>query len=68
MKLNPDNPYIQKFYNYDYEKWDDEIIKNNPSCIHHLIELVKNNPDSLNQMIFTKANLLFQSWNPEFKH
>ena len=55
-------------YNYDYEKWDDEIINNNPSCIHHSIEILKNNPDSLNQMIFTKDNLLFQSWNPEFKH
>lgn len=45
MKLNPDNPYVQKYHNFEYEDWDDEIIKNNPFCIHHLIEIVKNNPD-----------------------
>lgn len=60
MKLNPGNCYIQKFFNYDYEKWDDEIIKNNPSCIFHLIEVVKNNPDDENNLL-RKFNL-----NPDF--
>ena len=45
MKINPDNPYVQKFFNYDYEDWDDEIINNNPACVFHLMEIVNNNPD-----------------------
>lgn len=44
MKINPTNPYIQIFNNFECESWDNEIIKNNPSCVHHLIEVLKNNP------------------------
>lgn len=46
MKINPSNPYIQKFHNFECESWRDEIIKNNPNCIFHLVETVDNNPHS----------------------
>jgi hypothetical protein len=46
MKINPSNPYIQKFHNFNYEEWEDEIIKNNPNCIFHLMRIVENNPSS----------------------
>ena len=58
MKINPDNRYVQKYFNFDHEQWDDEIIKNNPSCVFHLIEIVKNNPDDENNF-FSKINLDF---------
>lgn len=46
MKINPSNPRVQKFFNYDTEAWENEIMKNNPSCVFHLIEIEKNNPTS----------------------
>ena len=58
MKINPDNRYVQKYFNFDYERWDDEIIKNNPLCVYHLIEIVENNPDDENNF-FSKINLDF---------
>ena len=44
MKINLNNPKAEKLFNYDTEAWENEIMKNNPSCVHHLIELEKNNP------------------------
>ena len=54
--MNSTTPYIQKYHNFDYEDWDDEIIKNNPSCLWHLIEIINNNPED--DTAFYKTQLL----------
>ena len=46
MKINPSNPYIQIFNNFECEKWKDVIFKNNPNCVFHLIEIENKNPTS----------------------